>query len=241
LIAAEVAFRWNGGAGTQVLPGPGTSYATDNPAIKPKASIEATKITGFTATVVETGSDTITLAIIEGGTRKYWNGSTWVVSTGYPLTNTIAVFNTNLPTLLTEKKRVNYEVWLHSDDGSTTPEISESALLYDMEQPADTISTTLLWWDAAQTDSDPDAETATLYLKNDSVKYGMRTVIRTETYTITPVNGLFEIDIADTVSMELDPAGKEQTYILIIGEVQYSLNIPKQSSVNLYDTGVIVE
>jgi len=40
--------------------------------------------------------------------------------------------------------------------------------------------------------------------------------------------------------MVLTDAGIEQTYSLRIGSTTYSLNIPKEAYVNLFDTGVIV-
>ncbi len=134
LTAAEVALRWNNGLGTQTLPGPGVSFPTDNPTSQPKEGFRATELTDFDATVVETGSDTLTFTILVDGVEKYWNGSAWVDSTGYPQTNSAAVVKANISSLvLADISSINAVAYFHSDDGSTTPELDNFTFEYNAE------------------------------------------------------------------------------------------------------------
>jgi hypothetical protein len=134
LTAAEVAFRWNNGNGTQSLPGPGTSFPTDNPASIPKTGFQATALTDFDATVTEPGSDTVSFAIVVDGVDKYWNGSAWVDSTGYPQTNQAAVVKANIAALtLVGLSSINHRRYFHSDDGSTTPELGNTTFEHQIE------------------------------------------------------------------------------------------------------------
>lgn len=134
LTAAEVAFRWNNGNGTQVLPGPGATFPTDNPASIPKAGFQATSLIDFDATITEPGSDTITFTIVVNGVEKYWDGLAWVDSSGYPQTNTLAEVSANISSLpLVGLASINHWRYFHSADGSTTPELDDTTFEYDIE------------------------------------------------------------------------------------------------------------
>lgn len=134
LTAAEVAFRWNNGNGTQVLPGPGVSFPVDNPPSIPKSGFQATSINDFNAVVTEPGSDTVEFTIIVDGIEKYWNGSAWVDSTGYPESNQASIVKANIATLtLSGLSTVNHRRYFHSDDGSTTPELDSTQFDFDIE------------------------------------------------------------------------------------------------------------
>jgi hypothetical protein len=134
LTAAEVAFRWNGGAGTQILPGPGVSFPTDNPSSVPKSGFQATAINDFDAVVTEPGSDAVEFVIIVDGVDKYWNGSAWVDSTGYPESNQGSVVKANISALvLAGLSTISHRRYFHSDDGSTTPELDSTQFEFDIE------------------------------------------------------------------------------------------------------------
>jgi hypothetical protein len=134
LTAAEVAFRWNNGNGTQELPGPGVSFPTDNPSSIPKTGFQATGLVDFDAIVTEPGSDTVTFTVVVDGIEKYWNGSAWIDSTGYPQSNQAAVIKANISSLaLTGLSSINHRRYFHSDDGSTTPELDNTTFEYNIE------------------------------------------------------------------------------------------------------------
>ena len=145
LTAAEVSFRWNDGNGTQELPGSGTSYPTDNPTTTPKIGFQSTGLLAFSNLTTETGLDTITYTIIVNGVEKYWNGSSWIDSAGYPDTNNASDINTNISSLLlTGLTSINIRSYFHSDDGSTTPEQDSFTIEFDIEPDQPILTETII-------------------------------------------------------------------------------------------------
>jgi len=109
----------------------GQGYGLDNPTIKPGNTTNMDDLLTFLATVTETGSDAVKFTIEVDGTEKYWTGSAWANSSGYAQSNTAAEINTNATTLLSAGSRVRPVVYLHSNDGTTTPNIDIITWTYD--------------------------------------------------------------------------------------------------------------
>ncbi|MCP4585644.1 hypothetical protein [Pseudoalteromonas sp.] len=220
---------------------PETVYLTDDPIITPVDVIETDGLDSFTETSTKTGSDEIKYILKKDGAKYYYN-SGWVSSDGtYSQSNTAAEIETNKATFTSIPIDLTIDILLHSDDGSTTPEIDSLVVEYDFATPTpETVNTTILWWDGKQNDGNEDTATASIVMTNEVVKYLIKTTITQEILTITPTNGVYEIAIVDTENMETDYEGNEQTYTLTIGTKVYKLRIPQQDSVNLYDTGIIV-
>jgi len=194
LTAAEIAFRWNNGAGTQQLPGADTTFPTDNPNTLPKSGIQATSITGFTDVITETGLDSITYTILVTGVEKYWNGSAWVDSTGYPQTNSASVINANISSLaLFGLNSINIKTYFHSEDGSTTPEQDSFTINYEIEpdQPifTETIITGSLFDIGA---SNPDT---TITIRPVKYLYGTNSIINNIKIDVSYNSGNFEARI----------------------------------------------
>jgi hypothetical protein len=132
LTSAEISFRWNGGAGTQVIPGPTTAFPTNNPPIVPKSNVNATQVVSFDATITATGSDEIRFVVLVNNNDFWWDGLAWSVSSGYSETNTLAEISANIAILdLGDGQPFNYKAYLHSDDGSTTPELEQVEFEFD--------------------------------------------------------------------------------------------------------------
>ena len=114
-------------------------YATDDPTITPVVTFSTEDITAFTATVTEVGSDTVTFTIEVDGVQKYFSG-TWVTSNEtVAQTNTAAIINTNVSSLdLSTGVSARPVVYLHSNDGTTTPNIDIMTINYDYFNPAPT-------------------------------------------------------------------------------------------------------
>jgi len=188
LTAAEVAFRWNGGAGTQELPGPGVSYPVDNPTIIPKQGFQATEFIDFDVVETIAGSDNIGFVIVVNGVDMYWNGSSWVESTGYAESNTSADIKANITSLvLTDVSSINFKAYLHSNDGSTTPELDSVSFEFNAEpsNPVLTQSTiTGNVYDIGAITSD-----ITISIKPVSYLYGTNTII-----TNAEINVIYDAD-----------------------------------------------
>ena len=216
-------------------------YPTDNPTITLNDTLSMDDLEFFTETSTISGSDAIKYTLSKDGVEYYFSG-TWVISDGtYAQSNTAAEIETNKATFTTTGVITGIKIFLHSDDSSTTPSISNLLVTYNfITLPVETIPTTLLWWYGKQNDATDDDTTATIALTNNVVKYGSNTTITSKSITITPTTGTYEVDIINTAGMQTDINGKEQTYTLTINGESYLLNIPNKSAVNLYDTGIIL-
>jgi hypothetical protein len=129
LTTAEIAFRWNSGNGTQVIPGSTTSFSTDNPRVESKVAILMTQILDFNATETITGSDEVRRVIDVNGVDFYWSGIAWIESSGPSQTNTLAEIKANAPTLdLGAGEPVKFPYYLSSSDGTTTPTVSDQTV-----------------------------------------------------------------------------------------------------------------
>jgi hypothetical protein len=195
LTSAEITFRWNSGNGTQQLPGASTSFATDNPTITSKTSIRATSLTGFAATITAAGGDAVQFTIEVNGVEKYWNGSAWVNSSGYSQSNDAATINTNISSLtLTQLSLIIPIVYLHSFDGSTTPEIDDMQISFNFVGSVIALNEAIIYSNLYDFDGSPIAdETVSVRTKT---LYGDKTVIDND-YISTTTNseGYWEISV----------------------------------------------
>ena len=116
-------------------------YPVTNPAITPVSTFGTDDITAFASTVVEAGSDLVSFVIEISGINYYHTGAAWAASSGYAQSNTSAEINANIGSLVTGGVTAKPIVYLHSDDGSTTPQLDIMALTYSLYNPADTLPT----------------------------------------------------------------------------------------------------
>jgi len=131
LDSTEVEYRYNEGNGTRSLGVP-SGYDTNNPTIIPTQPMYAQSLTTFLETSVITGSDNIKYVLTVDGTDTYWDGGSWVESSGYAQSNTATEINTNLATLdLTGGKVIIPKIYLHSNDGTSTPTLKNLYMVYD--------------------------------------------------------------------------------------------------------------
>jgi hypothetical protein len=202
LTPADVDFLWNGGDGTQEIPGATTTYPTDNPTIRPNAGVIATEITGFVATINVSGSDEVRWVMTVDSVDKWWNGISWVDSTDYSETNTIAEIAANIGTLLISNAAISYMTYLHSDDGSTTPQLLDVTISYNIAADVETQFCTV-YGTNIDTEGNPDSTPFIIQLSQDAVRY-FANITRITKITITPDEntGYWEIPLLETESMD---------------------------------------
>ncbi len=195
LTAAEVAFRWNDGFGTQVLPGAGTSFPTDNPTIRPVTNITVKEFLTFAYNIIETGADEIRGVVSLNNFDFYWDGLDWIESSGYSESNTLADIVTNLTNLLlSENTLVQFKFYLHSDDGSTTPEIEDFEFDYNVPASIPILNETIIY--STLLDLAGDAEAGEVISVKDGYIYGDSTIISDDYInTTTATDGSWEITI----------------------------------------------
>ncbi len=106
---------------------PATIYSTADPSLVCNATFRHEGIDAFTETKAATGNDQIQYILKKGTVKYYWSGSAWAVSDGtYGQSNTAATIETNRATFTDTAVTTEVTVFLHSDDGSTTPEFGPS-------------------------------------------------------------------------------------------------------------------
>lgn len=114
-----------------------TIYPVSNPTIAFTAQAltvddDFDQFTSLTGTIVAGGSDAIQFVVsTDGGTTfQYWNGTAWAASSGYAESNPVATISANLMSL-TVTDSFLLKGYIHSGDGSTTPNVSNVVLSYD--------------------------------------------------------------------------------------------------------------
>jgi hypothetical protein len=103
-------------------------FQTDNPTIETNVTFDAEGFEVFTTALTVTGNDAIKFTRKIDGVEYYWNGSAWAVSSGYSQSNTTSEMHNSGAFIGGETSIV---IYLHSDDGSTTPSIDNLLIVYD--------------------------------------------------------------------------------------------------------------
>lgn len=118
----------------------GQEYATDNPTIDIDTALTNTNTISsydsFTETIGTSGSDAVQYQLSDdnGSTFKYWSGAAWVTASGYAQSNSGSDVNTNIGTFPITASGIKVKVFLHSDDGTTTPNIGNLSIGYTKEE-----------------------------------------------------------------------------------------------------------
>lgn len=115
-----------------------TSYPTDNPTIITNTSFKTTELESFTATETKTGSDEIKYVVNASGQGRYVTGGSAANSNGtYAEASTQTEMDSDIENIITARKIATVTAFLHSDDGSTTPELDLLSILYNaaLEDP----------------------------------------------------------------------------------------------------------
>lgn len=114
----------------------GQFYSTENPMIKLMSTVLTSGITDFAATLSASGSDAVKFTVEKDGVEYWWDTSAWSTSSGYAQSNTAADINTNISSFdLSSGSNVRFVIYLHSDDGSTTPNMDEHSFNYNFYNP----------------------------------------------------------------------------------------------------------
>jgi hypothetical protein len=209
-------------------------YLTTNPTIEMITGFRTDGLEGFTETSTKTGNDEIKYIIKKGSTWYYHNGSSWTVSNEtYNQSNTAVEIETNKTSLLDDSTQCYIKAFLHSDDGSTSPELDNIKVEYSFggEIP-DTIDTCIVWGYLKDNQGNPDQSTITVFLNKDRVLYKTNTTIVSERITVTPDDvGYWEVELIETENMEDD-----SKYVFDFGDgIITRKQIPNESTKNYYD------
>jgi hypothetical protein len=232
LTAAGVSFRWNGGAGTQTIPGATTSFPIDNPTMTPFSSAIATALINFDAGITATGSDDVFFVVTINGQDMYWDGAVWSNSTGYPNVNTLSDIQANISTLISSRAVVALKWFYHSDDGSTTPELSFVTLFFNFEAGAAIPNKTEVVGIQYDQEGNPDQSPIRVGLNVNGVEYATTDQVNSMSSIIYPDTlGNWSIFLVDTDNLEL---GSKYTFTFKSAETS-DKTVPATSQINFND------
>jgi len=142
LTQADVDARYNGGTGTET-PAGDILYPTTNPTITPKYALTdsntITQLNNFTETANKPAGTEIKYQISDdnGTTFYYWNGASWATaSDNYTQSNTASAIDSQITSFsVSSPEEIKFRVYLHSDDGSDTPELDDIDINYTATAP----------------------------------------------------------------------------------------------------------
>lgn len=176
-------------------------YPTNNPTIEPVGSIPVEGIERFEDFFNKTGLDTIKYIRKKNSKWYYYNGTAWVESDGtYSQSNTAAEIDDSKDIFTTTGIIFNWRAFIHSDDGTTTPELQNVILTYNFYGQSDSINKCIVW---GYNKNDED-ETFTVQLCKDAVKYKDNIIVRNEIFLVSPDanTGYWEIELIENENME---------------------------------------
>jgi len=177
-----------------------TGYLTTNPDIVVNSATEMDELIGFSETSSKAGSDEIKYTLKIGTTEYYYSGATWAASDGtYSQANTATEINTNatdFSDILGNGAAVKVNAFLHSDDGLTTPELSEIELEYSFYSVGEDLDMVTVYGyvynnETAVEDAEIVVRTSAAFIDNNNL-------IDVNTSTTTRSNGYFEIELPKT-------------------------------------------
>ena len=188
----------------------GQLIPTDNPTIEINTSIYADKIDDAVEDSTILGSDNIKWVVKVGTDWYYISGGVPTITDGatYAESNTIAEWSAIWPTWdPIGAAQIKFKAFLHSDDGSTTPELDTLTVDYDFQgTQEDEINKSIIYGYQKNPDGSPDETSFTVSLTQNIVMYKTNISIVKESYTVTPDSyGYWEIELAETDNMESTP------------------------------------
>jgi hypothetical protein len=100
----------------------------------------------FVETATKPTNDEIKYIVSVNNVKKYYNGSAWVNSDGtYAQSNTAAEINTNAATLVSLGSNIIIRDLKHSNNGDTTPVLSNVKVTFNFSGDAPVLSEATIW------------------------------------------------------------------------------------------------
>jgi len=186
---------------------PNTKYSIANPSIIIDTGQTADKLETFVATVVEPGSDSVKFSLPD-----YWDGDSWETSDStFAKSSTATELNANASTLDVSAGTTFFvRAYLHSDDGSTTPDLDTVLLGYNFHNTqADPATCTIFGFYRNVSGVGVSGASVTMSLKRATGQYreaGDAIIEKPLTIT-TDADGRFEIDLIKTIEFESNATG----------------------------------
>jgi hypothetical protein len=210
-------------------------YPIDDPVIELAQSFRIEELLLFLETVVKTGLDDIKYNLKKDSLWHYWDGSAWVVSdVTYTETNDVADIISNISAFTNSAIAFNVKIFLHSDDGTTTPSISQLEITYDFSgEEEDSLNIVSVYWYSRNADGSVNTSPVYAELSSDNVKYKENVMVAQTKLSVTPdsITGYAELLLLDNYNME------DSAYYSIIqnSKVLAKIYVPVVSGALLWD------
>jgi hypothetical protein len=180
-------------------------YSTANPSIEFKETITHEGLESFIETSTKTGSDEIKYILKKGSTNYYYDtvNEEWAESDGtYSQANTAVEIETNKATFTTIGVIMTIIAFLHSDDGTTTPLLTQVDVNYDFYSFDDTDTTKCLVYGWVKDENENPVENATVTAVPSVLKaiYGNNVNAQEQKSDTTDSNGYWEIELLESVT-----------------------------------------
>ena len=179
------------------------SYILSDPFIIPSNSVLSHKLNQFLPTELVAGLDSITYILRSNNINKYFDGLVWAMSDGtLAQSNDVATIQANLPTFIDQGTLVPI-VLLHSDDGTSTPEIQNIFMDYDFFGALPSPENVCLVWGFLYNEINQPVVGATVTIT--PVKYGIiddKLINRDAKTAVTDNQGYWQIALVETESTQ---------------------------------------
>jgi hypothetical protein len=212
-----------------------TIFSTDNPTILLSTSFRHQGIDALTETINKAGSDQVKYTLTKNSTPYYHDGTGWTVSADtYAQANTALEISTNAATFDSITTVTTPKVFIHSDDGSTTPTLTSIKFEYDYagETPS-SIATCIVWGYSKDVNNTANGLTVTAELSQDVVQYKTNIMLRNlSTVSATPeaLTGYWEMSLIETTNM----TGTAK-YIFNFNGKKYAKQVPATSTAYFWE------
>jgi len=213
-----------------------TTYDATDPDIIVNSGFSSDALETFASTLSETGSDAVTFVLNVDGTDKYWSGTAWVTSTGVAQSNTAADINTNMATLdISSGATIKLRAYLHSDDGSTTPTLTDATATYDFFVSSPTAPTECIVYGFVKDKQGNAVDGATVLWTQDAFYTASNNILAEDTELTTDSDGRWEISVVESASVSGTPY-HVTIYGPTIETTQYrDLSVPNETTKDFKD------
>jgi hypothetical protein len=182
-------------------------YPITNPKLVFTDTFTAEALLTFLSNFTFSGNDNVTFTITKDNVERYYN-SGWMVSNGtYSQSNILTEIQNNLSTFFTDTELGSYisiNVFLHSENGITSPDLTDITITYDfVEIDIDSIDTTVIYGFISDYQiGSKENKTVTAILNKKQVQYKNNIIYEREFFsTTTRSNGYWELALPDTENM----------------------------------------
>lgn len=208
-------------------------YPTDNPTIEPAGVLGIESLDDFAEVATKPGSNDIRYTLKKNGDYYYHDGADWVVSDGtYAQTNSITEILTNKSTFTTTQISFKWKAFLHSGDGSETPDLTSISVTYDFFGVVDDLEKCIVWGYNINSDCSPNSNKIEIKPSRNVVKYKNTVVVLDEIITVIPNSntGYWEVELLENENMDGDTF-----YFFIFGSDRLAKIVPNEQEKNIWE------